>query len=185
MRFCALPLLGCSALSRAVATQYHRASRPRHARALPRIATLCYALPERVFAMPFPDRASPCESMPQHCRSTPCETMPKLCFTEPKLRTGELFCAVPLHIDALRFNAHAMSCISLLCLSPSYSMQCLRRSSHRLTKQCRRLAWPSYAAAHLCPAMQCRSAAAPCEAIPSRSKSSLCLSLTESVSRRL
>lgn len=146
MRFCALPLLDCSALSRGhaliflrVATQYHRDSRPRHARALPRIATLCYALPPPGFAMHFPGRASPCESMPQHCRATPCETMPKLCFADPAPCTSELYCALAPQRSAIL---------------------------------CHCLALPSFAVAEHISAVPC-----PLNAKPSRSKSSLCLSL--------
>ena len=96
------PLLGCSALSRAVATQYHRASRPRHARALPRIATLCQGGSLLCISLAEPLPAS-------QCLSTAGQRLAKQClsFSLPIPRLALQNCTVPSPLTAQPCYAEA------------------------------------------------------------------------------
>ena len=114
MRFCALPLLGCSALSHdhallflRVATQYHRASRPRHARALPRIATLCRSGSLLCLSLAEPLPASQCLSTAGQRLSKQC-----LSFALPIPRLALQNCTVPLRSHAMPMRNRSKQCPS-------------------------------------------------------------------------
>ena len=125
------------------------------------VLSFAYALHSYTCAMPMPCLAHLC------LRSTAQIYAPAhLChaFASHIAATHSHCLAMQSSAPAPQFYAKALPhpCIS----KRLTSSQCLRKSMPRLTKQCPHLAWPSYAAAHQYPAMQCRSAAAPCEAMP-------------------
>ena len=187
---CAVPWL-----SHAVALPCYAFAKLRFALALPsdsmplrRLSAQCPCISVQIYAFAHLCHAismlSQCPSVQCPSSSLQCLRLALRCYALPLLSYAVLIQCPSVQCLSLAMmrNATLCPCSSVLrlcvaklchCISNHRpSSQCLRRSRPRLTKQCPRFTWPSYAGAPLRHAKQCPSCS-----MPSRCTAYQCLSL--------